>query len=103
MLNMNYFSLWMMEPMGTTSESPYQQYNITVQMVSCFFLISSMGYVLSYFLFSLGWMMGYLFKLMLSFYGIGLMACYWRYEVDYVSLLVLGFGMHQICVMEFRN
>lgn len=103
LLNMNYFSLWMMEPLGTTSESPYQQYNITIQMVSCFFLVSTFGYIGSYYLFVFSNSTKYLFKVLLLLYGGGLVFCYWNYRVDYVSLLILGFGIHQMCVIEFRN
>ena len=44
LINLNYFSLWMMEPIGSEAETSYQQYNITIEMVSAFFMLSSVGY-----------------------------------------------------------
>lgn len=79
LLNMNYFSLWMMEPLGTTSESPSQQYNITVQMVSCFFLLSAVGFYLTYRIFKATSYACLMSKTILMAYGIGLAFCYWHY------------------------
>lgn len=42
----------MMEPLGTSTDSSYQQYNITIQMVSGFFLLSSIGYYIAYRIFN---------------------------------------------------
>lgn len=100
-INMNYFSLWMMEPLGTTTESSYQQYNITIQMVSGCFLFSSVGYYLAYRLFSDFVNAALISRVVLVIYGLLLSLTYWQYEVNYVSALVLGYGFHQVCQMEF--
>ena len=47
LININYFSLWMMEPLGK-SESSSQQYNITIEMVSGFFMLSSFSYFIAF-------------------------------------------------------
>ena len=98
LLNMNYFSLWMMEPLGTTGDSSASQFNITIQMVSCFFMGSSLGYYLASILFSIedG---GYIARVSLIVYGLLLCGGYWSYTINYISLLILGFGFHQICVL----
>lgn len=98
---MNYFSLWMMEPLGTTTDSSYQQYNITIQMVSGCFLFSSIGYYLAYRLFIEFKYASIISRVLLVGYGISLCLGYWNYNVNYVSALVLGFGFHQVTTMEF--
>lgn len=102
-INMNYFSLWMMEPLGTSTDSSYQQYNITIQMVSGCFLLSSIGYYLANQLFLISKYAPLISRLILLVYGIALCICYWSYEVNFVSALVLGFGFHQIATMEFAS
>lgn len=102
-INTNYFSLWMMEPLGTSTESSYQQYNITIQMVSGFFLLSSIGYYLAYRLFYEVKIAPLIARLVLVLYGVFLAATYWNYTVNYVSVLILMFGFHQICNMELTE
>lgn len=98
LLNLNYLSLWMMEPLGTDGKSPASQFNITIQMVSCFFMVSSAGYYLANLLFS--HKMGRkIAKLLLICYGLLICLGYWNYNVNYISMLILGFGFHQICVL----
>lgn len=102
-INTNYFSLWMMEPLNTTTESSYQQYNITIQMVSGFFLASSIGYYLAYKMFGVLKIAPLLARLMLVIYGFFIALTYWNYRVEYVSILILGFGFHQLCNMELSE
>lgn len=99
-INTNYFSLWMMEPLGTSTDSSYEQYNITIQMVSGCFLLSSVGYYIAYRLFTDFRNAFCISKAALLIYGTALTFVYWNYDVNYVSALVLGFGFHQITTME---
>ena len=88
----------MMEPIGTNGQSSAEQFNITIQMVSCFFMGSSLGYYLAAIIFSIenG---KFIAKLFMIIYGILLCGGYWSYSVNYISLLILGFGFHQICAL----
>lgn len=104
LLNMNYFSLWLMEPLGARTEETYLQYNKTVHEVSWYFLLSMGGFYGGYRMFRANKVLsGCILRIFLMAYGGGLILCYWVYEVELVGFLMLGFGVHQICVMEFRN
>ena len=100
---MNYFSLWMMEPLGTDTESSYQQYNITIQMVSGFFLVSSIGNYVGARLFVFFRYARYFAKFFLFLYGILIMVIYSHYQVNYVSLIVIGYGFHSVCCLEIAS
>lgn len=69
-------------------------------MVSGFFLLSSFGYYIGYKLFYQVKIAPYIARIILIIYGIFLALAYWNYTVNYVSLLILMFGFHQICSME---
>ena len=86
-----------MEPLGTDSESSFQQYNITIEMVSGFFMLSSFSYFLAFRLYNNGfnWANKVSQPLMII-YGLVIMYMYWAYEVNYVCLVLLGFGFQQI-------
>ena len=40
-------------------------------------------------------------RLLLCAYGLLMCTGYWDYSTNLVSMLILGFGFHQICVLEF--
>ena len=97
LINVNYFSLWMMEPLGPDSESTFQQYNITIEMVSGFFMLSSFSYFLSFQLYNNGYRFAHkISKAILIFYGLMIAFIYWTYQVNYVCMVLLGFGFQQI-------
>jgi hypothetical protein len=69
-------------------------------MVSGFFLVSSIGYYVGYKMFALMKIAPLLSRLLLAIYGYFLAMTYWNYNVNYVSVLILGFGFQQLCSME---
>ncbi len=93
----------MMEPLGTSTDSSYQQYNITIQMVSGFFLLSSIGYYIAYRIFNEVKIAPLLSRLVLVIYGVFLAMAYWNYTVNYVSVLIIMFGFHQMSTMELTE
>lgn len=100
---MNYFSLWMLEPLDTDVESSYQQYNITIQMVSSFFLVSSIGNYISARMFVYFKHAKLISKAFLLIYSVFIMLIMKYYEVNYVSVLVIGFGFHYVCSIELGS
>ncbi len=72
-------------------------------MVSGFFLLSSIGYYVANRIFSEIRIGPLISKLILVIYGVFLAMSYWNYTVNYVSVLILMFGFHLMCSMEFSE
>lgn len=70
-------------------------------MVSGCFLFSCIGYYIAFRMF-IDLKLGPLIcRIILIIYGVFLSFTYWNYQVNYVSALILGFGFHQVCGMEY--
>ena len=72
-------------------------------MVSGFFLISSIGNYVGGRLFVFFRYAKYFAKILLFMYGILVMAIYYHYQVNFVSLIVIGYGFHSVCSIELAS
>lgn len=72
-------------------------------MVSGFFLISSFGDYIGARMFVFFDKAQSMSKFFLLIYGILITFVYQNYQVNYVSVLILGFGFHSVCSVELGN